>query len=299
LSTPLNTPTLLYSHSSLLTNLHSSLQGTIHTGQPVGTYQTLHNLKTYTTGNPSTARATLIMYSDVFGHSLPNNLILADALAAQGNYLVHLPDFFEGDPVKLQLADALIPVDAKNQSTIRKYTGLLANAPSFLMWMGRHGHERTERVCMDFLASVRRQTLAKGVKIGMVGYCWGGRYAIRAGLEKNQIEVKGEMVPLVDAVVALHPSNLVLPGDVGKLVVPVSYGWGEQDTMVSIELKGKIENLHGKEKGGGRVVPEMDHRVYNPGRHGFAVRGNPDDAEERNILEGSERQALEWLGKWL
>jgi hypothetical protein len=49
----------------------------------------------------------------------------------------------------------------------------------------------------------------------------------------------------------------------------------------------------------GNKVPEMEHRVYEPGRHGFAIRGNPDDEKERKCLEDSEKQVLEWLGRWL
>jgi hypothetical protein len=39
--------------------------------------------------------------------------------------------------------------------------------------------------------------------------------------------------------------------------------------------------------------------VYQPGRHGFAVRGNPDDPEERKCLEDAEAQVLAWFDRWL
>jgi len=151
---------------------------------------------------------------------------------------------------------------------------------------------------MDFLQALRRAT-PKNQKIGMVGFCWGGRYAIRAGLESNMIEKDGKKVPLVDAVVALHPSNLALPGDVETLVVPVSIGWGLKDEGVKFEQKGQVEEIHAKAKKAGRKVPEMEHRVYEPGRHGFAVRGNPDDPQEKKCLEDSMTQGLEWLRRWL
>lgn len=208
-----------------------------------------------------------------------------------------MPDFFEGDPVALKVADLLIPVDASKQGTFGKYTGILASMPGFLMWRGRHGEAKCSRVCNGFLEKLRTETKGER-KIGMVGYCWGGRYAIRAGLSENQIEIEGVKKPLVDAVVALHPSNLVLPRDVQGLVVPTSYGWGESDIAVDIKQKGVIEEIHRKE-GEKRKVPEMEHRVYKPGRHGFAVRGNPDDPQERKCLEDSMKQGLEWLGKWL
>lgn len=164
--------------------------------------------------------------------------------------------------------------------------------------MARHKEAPTNKVCMDFLQALRRAT-PKQQKIGMVGFCWGGKYAIRAGLKSNMIQVDGAKVPLVDAVVALHPSHVAVPEDVEGLVVPVSYGWGLEDTGVKIEQKGKVEDVHAKARKAGGTVPEMQHKVYKPGRHGFAVRGNPDDPLERACLEDSVTQALDWFARWL
>lgn len=272
------------------------MKGTIHKGQPVGQEELLHGLNTYIIGNRTSPRGIVVMYSDIFGLELPNNKLIADAIAKSGEWLVYLPDFFKGDPVQLKLADLLIPVNAEQQSSLCKYTGLLASAPSFIMWMTRHKAAPTDKICMDFLQSLRRAT-PKSQKVGMVGFCWGGKYAIRAGLRDNMIDIDGAKVPLVDAVVALHPSHVNLPDDVASLAVPVSFGWGQEDTAVSIEMKGKIEKIHSSS--GTTVVPVMEHKVYTPGRHGFAVRGNPDDPRERACLEDSITQILTWFGKWL
>jgi dienelactone hydrolase len=209
-----------------------------------------------------------------------------------------MPDFFKGDPVPLKLADILIPVDAKHQSKLGKYTGLLASAPSFIMWLGRHKPGPTNKTCMDFLQALRLATPLTQ-NIGIVGFCWGGKYALRAGLESSMIEKEGQKVPLVNAVVAMHPSNLSLPEDVGKLVVPATIGWGFEDDEVKFETKAKIEELHAKAKIAGWQLPEVAHKVYTPGRHGFAVRGNPDDTQEKACLEESHAQALEWMDKYL
>jgi dienelactone hydrolase len=238
------------------------------------------------------------MYSDIFGLALPNNKLIADAIAKAGDWLVYLPDFFKGDPVTLKLADVLIPVDESKQSKLSKYTGILANVPSFIMWSTRHKTAPTDKICMDFLGELRRAT-PKGQKVGMVGFCWGGKYAIRSGLEVNKIELDGVKTPLVDAVVALHPSNLVLPDDVEGPVVPISCGWGLEDTAVDIKQKGVIEGIHAKAAKEGAKLPEIEHKTYSPGRHGFAVRGNPDDPKERACLEDSITQIATWFKRWL
>ncbi|KAH8805090.1 dienelactone hydrolase [Xylogone sp. PMI_703] len=274
------------------------IKGTIHKGSPQGKEEIIHGLNTYVIGNRTNPRGIIVIYSDIFGLALPNNKLIADAYAKSGEWLVYLPDFFKGDPVKLKLADVLLPVNAEKQSAFAKYGGFLAEAPAFIMWMRRHKVEPTNKICMDFLQALRRAT-PTSQKIGMVGFCWGGKYAIRAGLESNMIETDGKKVPLVDAVVALHPSHVSLPEDVESLVVPVSYGWGVEDQGVKFEQKAQVEEIHAKAKKAGENVPEMEHKVYKPGRHGFAVRGNPEDPLEKACLEDSLTQALNWMDKWL
>jgi len=249
-------------------------------------------------GNRENPRGIIVIYSDIFGLGLPNNKLIADGYAQSGQWLVYLPDFFKGEPVGLKFADVAIPVDASKQSTFAKYTGLLATAPSLIMWLTKHKFGPTNKICMDFLEALRRAT-PRNRKIGISGMCWGGRYALRAGLESQMIDLDGQKVPLVDAIVALHPSNLVLEDDVSPLVVPASFGWGLEDEAVKIETKGKVEEIHARAKKEGKTVPEMEHRIYRPGRHGFSVRGNPDDPQERACLEDSEKQALEWFQRWL
>lgn len=250
------------------------------------------------TGNRTKPQGIVVLYSDIFGLPLPNNKLLADAYAASGKWLVYLPDFFKGDPVPLATADVLLPVDAKAQSTLAKYTGILAKMPSFLLWMTRHKHADVDRECMEWLAELRRATPSTQ-KIGMVGTCWGGRYALRAALEENMIDIGGVKTPLVDAVVALHPSNLSIPADVENTIVPVTIGWGKNDQGVSFAQKSQVEEAHEKAKKEGKKVTDVVHQVYTPGRHGFSVRGNPDDPEERKALEDSEKQVLEWMDRWL
>lgn len=247
------------------------------------------------TGNRTNPRGIIVIYSDIFGLGLPNNKIIADGYTQSGEYLVYLPDFFKGDPVGLKIADALLPVDDTKQSIFAKYTGILASMPAVLLWQRRHKTADCDAICIEFLQKLR-SAIPATQKIGMVGMCWGGKYAVRAGLETNMLVIEGTKKPLVDAVVALHPSHLVVPDDVEKLVVPTSFAWGVEDIAVSFKQKAQVEACHAKASEG---VPETEHKVYTPGRHGFAVRGNPDDPQERKCLVDSEKQVLVWMDRWL
>lgn len=200
----------------------------------------------------------------------------------------------------LALSDILIPTNAANQSVLSKYGGLLANIPGYLMWITRHGKNKTHKVCVDWLKKLRLSEEAKERKIGMVGMCWGGRFVFRSARASESIQLAdGKKVPLIDAGVALHPSNVVLPEDVEGLTVPVSVGWGEVDIVTPFKQKGQIEAIMNKRKEAGDTPPEMKHQVYTPGRHGFSVRGNPEDPAERQALVESVTQVLEWFEKQL
>lgn len=166
--------------------------------------------------------------------------------------------------------------------------------------MGRHGKEKSHRACVEWLRKLRQSDVAQGKKVGMVGQCWGGRYVLRAARSSESIQLlDGKTQPLIDAGVALHPSNVVLPEDVEGLTIPISVGWGEVDQVTDFKQKAQIEEIMKKRVEAGETVPEMEHRVYTPGRHGFSVRGNPEDPAERKALEDSVTQVLDWFGKRL
>ncbi|KAF2438487.1 alpha/beta-hydrolase [Karstenula rhodostoma CBS 690.94] len=276
------------------------ISGTIHAGLPQGSIEPLHGLDTYIIGNRTNPRAIIVIYSDVFSHNLPNNKLIADSYAKSGEYLVYMPDFFEGDPLGLSLADVLIPADAAKQSVLSKYGGLLAGMPGYLMWLSRHGKDKSHKACVEWLQKLRRSDEVKGKKIGMVGMCWGGRFVLRASRSSESIQgADDKPVPLIDAGVALHPSNVVLPEDVEGLAVPVSIGWGEVDEVTPFKQKGQIEEIMKKRTEAGASPPEMENKVYTPGRHGFSVRGNPEDPAERKCLEDSVTQVLNWFEKQL
>ena len=74
-------------------------QGSLHTGTPTGRITKLHGLDCYVADAPNGqhSKGIIVIISDAFGWSLPNNRILADQYAKRVNAQVLLPDFMGGE----------------------------------------------------------------------------------------------------------------------------------------------------------------------------------------------------------
>lgn len=73
--------------------------GSLHTGTPTGRITKVHGLDCYIADAPNgSPKGIVVIIPDVFGWEFPNNRILADCLAKEGNFQVYLPDFMDGKP---------------------------------------------------------------------------------------------------------------------------------------------------------------------------------------------------------
>ena len=72
-------------------------KGSLHTGTPTGRIEKLHGLDCYVADAPNGApKGAVVIIPDAFGWTLPNNRILADEYAKNGNFNVFLPEFMDG-----------------------------------------------------------------------------------------------------------------------------------------------------------------------------------------------------------
>lgn len=94
-------------------------------------------------------------------------------------------------------------------------------------WLLKHREAVTKPLIDSFIKAVR------GVpgtgKVGALGFCWGGRYAILAA--------HGE----VDAAYACHPSLVAVPGDFEPVTKPLSLAVGDKDSLLDNDTVGKIQ----------------------------------------------------------
>lgn len=116
----------------------------------------------------------------------------------------------------------------------------------------------------------------------LVGFCWGGRYAI--------IAAHGD----VDAAYACHPSLVAVPGDFEPVSKPLSLAVGEQDSLLDKATVGKIQDILAKKT-------ELPHelRIYEDQIHGFALRSDWSSEKDRKAMDESEKQGVEWFNTYL
>lgn len=128
-------------------------------------------------------------------------------------------------------------------------------------------------------------------KIGAVGFCWGGRYAILQADGKTEAEGS---VGGVDAAFAAHPSLMAVPGDFDPVIKPLSLAFGTKDSLVDEKTRGQIIDVLSKKT-------EVDHeiRIYEDQVHGFALRSDWSSDKDKKAMDEVTRQGIEWMSKYL
>ena len=97
----------------------------------------------------------------------------------------------------------------------------------------------------------------------------------------------------MDVAFVAHPSQMEAPADFEPLQLPLSISCGTKDFALPIDKLDEIQRIFDrKEKGRFELVK------VEGARHGFAVRGNPGNAEAVKQGEEAEDQAVAWFGKW-
>ena len=74
----------------------------------------------------------------------------------------------------------------------------------------------------------------------------------------------------------MHPTNVELPGDVDTINVPTSYGLGDKDMVVKVDMKDKVEEINAK-RSNSRTTEFI---IHSPGKHGKSC---PSMTDERDL----------------
>lgn len=220
----------------------------------------------------------------VFGWEFKNTRLLADNYAKAGFYC-YIPDLHQGDSLPIEFLKTVEPPLKKRESLgiVDKTKNTAIVTTTLSPWLLRHREGISKPLVDDFVKAVR--AVPGTGKVGAVGFCWGGRYAI---LQAHAGDAS------VDAVVACHPSLVAVPGDFEPVVKPISLAVGDADSLLDNDSVGKIQDILAKKTD----IPH-ELRVYKDAVHGFALRSDWDSEKDKKSMDESEKQGIDWLKKYL
>jgi len=227
-------------------------------GTPKGKELKLGGYDTYVTVPESSSTKTLVFFPDVNGWDAKNTRLLADKFAAEG-FTVAVTDFFEGDPPPLEEL-------AKG------------NMEAFHAWRYKHEPEVVLPIFDKVSQALKADYGAKA--IGVIGFCWGGRFVMDLGATDK-----------VKAVVVNHGS-FVEKEQVQAVKQPVLFNASDKDQMISREKLAVFQGILDCKKD----LPS-DVKFFEGQTHGWTVRGDVNDAKVGPAVVDAYERALQWFQK--
>ncbi|KAL9099230.1 MAG: hypothetical protein Q9187_009527 [Circinaria calcarea] len=273
------------------------LSGKVHQGEPGGQMETIGGLNTYVSEPKDKSKAkTIIFIVDLFG-LYTNIKLLADDYAKAGFYC-YIPDVHQSDSLPLSFLQNIEPPhiepplkERENLSVVDKAKNAALVPATLGPWLAKHREGISRPIIDGFVNAVR---MIPGTnKIGAIGFCWGGRYAILQAHGQSKDET-GSTIGRVDAAYACHPSLVAIPGDFDPITKPISFALGTKDSLLDETSVSKIQDIMAKKTD----VPH-EIRLYEDQVHGFALRGDWSSDKDKKAMDEAEKQGIEWFETYL
>lgn len=290
------------------------LSGVINSGTPKGRTEEIGGLQTYVAEPEKGSKAVVIFIADsnaaslpcicaysndytVFGWTLPNTRLLADSYAKAG-FRAYIPDFHDGDSIHpdfLQTVEPTLP-EREKLTVVQKATSTASIGATLGPWLTKHREAVARPLIEDFINAARY--IPGTDKVGVIGFCWGGRYAALAANQPFSGTQEGKGV---DAAYACHPSLVSIPADFTDVAVPLSLALGTKDSLLGEYEAGQLKELLEKKKTGADGILKTDTEcvLYEDQVHGFALRGDFSSEKDKKAMDAAEKQGIEWFKKYL
>ncbi|KAJ1560468.1 hypothetical protein HK096_008561 [Nowakowskiella sp. JEL0078] len=217
----------------------------------------------------------IVLIHDAFGWTLNNSRLVADIYAKETGFDTYVPDFHNGSSMSQSILEVFLKQKTWTQR-LSTYFSFIIGLPSIIGWLSLHGDKQTLPLVDKVIDELRNSIGVQ--KIGVAGFCWGGRYAILLG--------GGE--PKVDAVVAFHPSFVNYDVDLIDIKVPVVFNLAEHDTYFTHKRINQTREIMTK-KENAEVI------VYVGMTHGWSLRGNTELPAVREARDKSHETTISFF----
>ena len=158
-------------------------------------------------------------------------------------------------------------------------TGTISMLWEVVPWFWNHRQSKTLPIVKTFFQILRTEN--PDVKVGVAGFCWGGRYSLLLGQKKISDTT------LVEAVFAGHPSLVSIPADVESPICPASIAVASKDSVFSLASAAKTEKLWKDEEDF-----KYEIVIYEGMDHGFCIRGDMKAEKEKENMNKAVDQVL-------
>ncbi|KAH7411372.1 Alpha/Beta hydrolase protein [Cadophora sp. MPI-SDFR-AT-0126] len=215
----------------------------------------------------------ILFLTEGHGIYLPNAQLLADSFASHLKCDVLMPDQFSG---QARLPEGIEPSFPPPPWWIRE------GPKAFEEWKMRHEPPVTDPLLARVVKYIH-ETYGEDVKIGGVGYCFGGRYVMRL-----------MSAGILDVGVVNHPSFFTMEevAKLGKGKKIAMYA-AETDDILPPEKRRQTEDVLTS------VGATWMSTVFSGTEHGFSVRGDLSIKEVRLAKERAFKGAVDWFKDWL
>jgi carboxymethylenebutenolidase len=207
-----------------------------------------HEFRAYLAAPPGTPRGAVVVIQEIFGVN-PHIRAVADSYAAEG-YTAIAPSLFD---------------------RVRRGVELGYDSETMQEGFGYVKQLKPEQTLKDVSAAIA--VVKHSGRVGMVGFCWGGRVSYTSACE----------LPLACAV-AYYGGGITQILD-KQPKCPTMYHFGERDTHITQDDVAKIKAAH----------PEGIYYIYPAAEHGFNCDQRPSYNPEAAAL--ARKRTLEFFAQ--